>query len=806
MATGTETDLSCSLGSIRFGEEIKEKEFCMRKGATFINHGSYGMVPRRVKELQKRYLYVTDEHPDDWFQRRGEQLWIEARDVAAKFVNSDTDELFLVQNATTGVNTILKALKLKETEAVMITNNTYRAVQNTACHISTGGGGAKLHMMEIHFPIKSEDEVVQQYINFLDEHPDVKIAMIDHITSASALRLPIKKIIKVCRDHNVLSMIDGAHAPGQVPLDMKDIEPDFYTGNFHKWLYTPRGCALLYIKKEHQKWACPLVTSTNHNKSMALQFFMQGTRDDCPYFCLPEALRFYNGIGGMETIIRYCSDLLDEAANKMVKEWGTHKLPVPKEMEAPCMRLIKLPKLTGYSPTTNDALRLFADIYSRFNIQVVTICGYGDMYVRISANVYNTASDYDKLIAAIRELRDTSEMTSPILTSFGHSIRDAEFSFRKGSTFVNNAARGSVPRRVREIHLRYIDEFDDHPDDWMRRKVYNMWIESRDCAAKFVNADPEGFVFVQNATTAFNSVLKTYPFKPDDALMFTDNSFGALQNTCRYLSTQRQGMKAHILKIAFPINSEDDVVEEHRKFITDHPDIKMVVVDHITSRTALMFPVQKIVDLCKELGVMVLVDGANAPGQVALDITALDPDFYSGNFHKWAFCPRGCGFLFVKEAHRHLIKPLVTSHNYQQGLTKEFLMQGCRDDTPYITLKHALQFYKDIGGMEKVLDYNTNLLHEAVDLLISGWGTHTLPIPKSMEPPCARMIKLPLLKDYHGNAEDAARLVGDIYAQYDVQTQIFCVQDHLYLRVSTQIYNELDDYRKLCNAINILRK
>ncbi|XP_060069759.1 uncharacterized protein LOC132549804 isoform X2 [Ylistrum balloti] len=753
--------------SIQFGQVIREKEFCMRKGATFLNHGSYGMVPRRVKELQKKYLYVTDEHPDDWFQRKSKGLWMAARDLAASLVNSDVDDIVLVQNATTGINTVLKALKLKETEAILVTSNTYAAIRNTAHHISTGGCGGQLLVMDICFPIQSEDEIVQQYNTFLSQHPNIKIAVVDHITSITALHLPIKRIIEACRDHNVLTMIDGAHAPGQVPIDMKDIDPDFYTGNFHKWLYTPRGCALLYIKKDHQTWVSPLVTSTNYSKSLDLQFFMQGTRDDCPYFCLPEALKFYNDIGGMDAITRYCSQLLDQAASKMVAEWGTAKLPVPRKMESPYMRMVKLPKLTGYIPSTSESVRLMSEIYSRWNIQTATLYVDCNLYVRLSANVYNTAADYDKLLEAITQMRDTSDYSSPVVTEFGHPIREAEFSLRKGSTFLNNAARGSIPRRVREIHLRYIDEIDDHPDDWMRRKLKNMWIAARDCAARFINADPEDFVFVQNATT---------------------------------------GMKAHTMKISFPIESEDDLVEEHRKFIMEHPDIKLVVVDHITSQTALKFPVHKIVKLCKDMNVMVLVDGANAPGQVALDMKSLDPDFYCGNFHKWAFTPRGCGFLYVKKSYRQLVRPLVTSHNYEQDMTNEFFMQGYRDDTPYITVQHALQFYKDIGGMETVMEYNTALLKEAVDLITSSWETHTLPIPKSLEAPCVRMVRLPQLKAYGNNSEDAGRLVNDLYAQYDIQTQMFCVQGHLYIRVSAQVYNELNDYQKLVTVINRLRK
>ncbi|OWF49913.1 uncharacterized protein LOC110451100 [Mizuhopecten yessoensis] len=791
-----------------FGRDIREKEFCMRKGATFINHGSYGMVPRRIKELQSRYLYQTDAHPDDWFQRKIKGLWMAARDAAASVVNSEVDDVVIVQNATTGINTVLKALQLTETEEILVTNNTYAAIWKTAHHISTDGSGGKLHVLDINFPIQSEDEIVQQYRDFLSQHPKVRIAVLDHITSISALVMPIKKIIKVCRDYNVLSMIDGAHAPGQVQIDMKDIDPDFYAGNFHKWLYTPRGCALLYIRKEHQEWACPLVTAGNYSENVGLQFFMQGTRDDTPYICLPEALRFYSDIGGMEVITRYCSHLLDQAASKMVAAWGTAKLPVPREMEPPCMRMVKLPTLTGFIPSLSNSIRLMSDIYTRWNIQTATMYVDGDLYVRLSANVYNTEADYDTLVAAIQKMRDydSTANQSPVVTTFGHPIREAEFSLRKGSTFLNNAARGSIPKRVREIHLRYINELDDHPDDWMRRKVKDMWIASRESAAIFVNVDPEDLVFVQNATTGFNSVLKTYPFSPDDAFLFTNNSFEALKNTCHYVSTKLKGMKTYILDVTFPIETDDELVEKHRKILTDHPDIKLVVIDHITSRTALMFPVHKMVKLCQDMGVMALVDGANAPGQVSLDIKALDPDFYSGNFHKWAFAPRGCGFLYVKKVHRPLVKPLVTSHFYQQTMTDEFFMQGCRDDTPYITLKHALQFLQDIGGMEKVLAYNTKLLQEAVDLIISSWETHTLPIPKSLEAPCVRMIKLPVLKDYEGNSEDATRLVDDLYTQYDIQTQMFCVQCQLYLRLSAQVYNELDDYRKLVTVINSLRK
>ncbi|KAJ8299890.1 hypothetical protein KUTeg_021409, partial [Tegillarca granosa] len=110
--------------------------------------------------------------------------------------------------------------------------------------------------------------------------------------------LPVKRLTQLCKQYGVLSMIDGAHAPGQLPLNIPDLDADFYTGNFHKWVYTPRGCAILWIKKEHHDWVAPLVTSHNYQRGNFLSFFMQGTRDDTPYICVPEALKFYKDMGG----------------------------------------------------------------------------------------------------------------------------------------------------------------------------------------------------------------------------------------------------------------------------------------------------------------------------------------------------------------------------------------------------------------------------------------------------------------------------------------------------------------------------
>ncbi|XP_060085061.1 uncharacterized protein LOC132564424 [Ylistrum balloti] len=387
-----------------FGQEMREKEFCMRKGSMFLNHGSFGTVPKRVKDIQKRYIDKMDDHPDDWFRRNNLGKWKEGRDAIAAFVNADSEDVVLVQNATTGVNTVLKSINFKENDAILATDNTYPAIQFTCEHAKAANSGSQYYKMDINYPIISEDDVVEQYRQFLSSHPHVRLAVIDHITSSTAVVMPIKKIIKLCREHDVMSMIDGAHAPGQVPIDLKDLDPDFYTGNLHKWAYTPRGCALLYVRREHHAWIRPLVTSWYYLKEFTMEFFMQGTRDDCAYVTVTDALKFYEDLGGMTAITGYNSSLLDLVTDRMVTEWGTGKLPIPRDMEAPCMKMIRLPHMDLYDVTTAEAYRLMDDLFYEHDIQVQIFCVLDNLYVRLSANVYNHTEEYSLFINLIRDV------------------------------------------------------------------------------------------------------------------------------------------------------------------------------------------------------------------------------------------------------------------------------------------------------------------------------------------------------------------------------------------------------------------
>uniref|UniRef100_K1QLG5 Isopenicillin N epimerase n=1 Tax=Magallana gigas TaxID=29159 RepID=K1QLG5_MAGGI len=225
--------------------------------------------------------------------------------AAAEFLGADPNNVVLVQNATTG---------------------------------------GHFHQLEINFPIKDEEEIVRNMASAIDEHPSVRTVLLDHITSPTALLMPLKRMIEECRKRGVLVLIDGAHAPGQIEINLEELCPDFYVGNFHKWVYTPRGCAFLWVHKDHQNWCTPLVTSYMYDKGFQLEYGQQGTRDDTPYFLIPDAIQFYKDMGGRE---------------------GSQNLQF--------------------------------DIMNKHRIHVTVNSIQGRLYMRLAANIYNEMADYDKL-------------------------------------------------------------------------------------------------------------------------------------------------------------------------------------------------------------------------------------------------------------------------------------------------------------------------------------------------------------------------------------------------------------------------
>lgn len=388
-----------------FGAAMKKECFHFEERVTFLNHGSYGAIPIKIRDRQKQLHDELNDNPDLFYRQTEYQLYTQARDAAARFVGADPENLVFVQNATTGVNSVLKALPWRDGDEILTTVHTYRAVANACRKVAEFSTGGHIHQFDIRFPIKDEQQVVESMTSHLDKHPKIRLVVLDHITSPTALVFPLREMIAECRKRGVLVFIDGAHAPGQVEINLEELQPDFYTGNFHKWVFTPRGCAILWIAKQHHDWCTPLVTSHMYKKGVQLEYFMQGTRDNIPYFLVPEALKFFSEIGGMEKIHQYTKALLDNVTSMISDKLGTPKPEIPKSMEAPYMRLVLLPEYEGYPAGTHEgAERLILDLMRKHRINTAVCPAQDQLYLRLSATVYNQLSDYEKIAEVLNAL------------------------------------------------------------------------------------------------------------------------------------------------------------------------------------------------------------------------------------------------------------------------------------------------------------------------------------------------------------------------------------------------------------------
>ena len=212
-----------------FGRDLRASLFMLDPEAALLNHGSYGAVPRPVHEAHVALLREVERHPDHWFSTKQPALFREACNAVAAFVGVPGSDLTLVENATTAVNTVLRGAPLSSDQGVLITSLTYRACR-IAAEVACAARGATLHSLEIRLPVASPEAIVQLYAEFLEAHPDISLVLLDHITSPSAMVMPVPELVALCHGRGARVMVDGAHAPGQLPLDIGQLQPDYYTG------------------------------------------------------------------------------------------------------------------------------------------------------------------------------------------------------------------------------------------------------------------------------------------------------------------------------------------------------------------------------------------------------------------------------------------------------------------------------------------------------------------------------------------------------------------------------------------------
>ena len=359
--------------------------------------------------------------------------------------------------------------------------------------------------------------------------------------------------------------------------------------------------------------------------------------------------------------------------------------------------------------------------------------------------------------------------------------------------FLNNGSFGAMPKEILEHQDRIRREAEWEPIGFMRRAYAGGLRDALRPVARILGGDSAHGVFVENATAGINAVLRSWDFGPGDAILTTTHTYGAVLQTLRYVCG-RSGAALIEVEVPFPIDGPDAVVEAVEASWVD--GIRMAVFDHISSATGLVYPIEALVRLCRDRGALSLVDGAHVPGQIHVDLSGLGADFYVGNLHKWLYAPKGCAVLFMASAHRERVHPVVISHGYGDGLAAEFDWVGTRDLSAWLSAPSAVRFLEALGP-ERVRGWNHGLRREGAALLCSTWGTQA-PAPDQMlaalatlDPPC----RIP------GDVDSAAAVERALFARHKIVVPVVPFGDRSWIRISAQIFNDLEDYERLARAI-----
>ncbi len=379
---------------------------------TFLNHGSFGACPRPVVDEQGRLRARMEAEPVRFMVRELEPGLDAARAAIGAFVGADPDDIAFVPNATTGVNTILRSIEFGPGDELLTTDHVYNACGNVLDAVASARG-ARVVRAPVPFPSKGEDEVVGAVLAHV--RPTTRLALLDHVTSATGVVFPIERLVSELAQRGVDTLVDGAHGPGMVSLDLRALGAAYYTGNFHKWVCAPKGAAMLWVRRDKQAQVRPLVISHGANSPCTdrsrfrLEFDWGGTDDPTPYLCVPGALRFLEGLlpGGWPALMASNRAKALAMRTRLAGRLGA-TLPCPDALVGslaaiPLPDARRAPSPGAPAPVYQTALQ--STLVERHGIQVPIIEWFTPMrrFVRISAQVYNDPAEYDRLADALLE-------------------------------------------------------------------------------------------------------------------------------------------------------------------------------------------------------------------------------------------------------------------------------------------------------------------------------------------------------------------------------------------------------------------
>ncbi len=398
---------------------------------------------------------------------------------------------------------------------------------------------------------------------------------------------------------------------------------------------------------------------------------------------------------------------------------------------------------------------------------------------------------------------------------FGHALLD-EFPLERDAIYLNHGTVGVTPKAVMRARAAIVETIERHPARFMLRELMRLDASTaataaaaaprlREAAATvagFLRCEPDGLVFVDNATSGIVAVLRSLSLAPGDEILLPDHAYGGVARAATFIAGER-GATVTTFALPFPEATPDATIAALAAAIT--PRTRVAIVDHVTSETALVMPLAAMAAACRARGVAVLVDGAHAPGAIDVDLAAMAAsgvDWYVGNLHKWAFAPRATGVLWAAPARRRGLHPAVLSWGVtNDDWLAEFDWTGTRDPSPWLAAPAGLAFMTERLGIDAMRAHNHRLAFDGARLLASRWGT-TFDTPEAMIG-CMAAVALP---DRAGAATpaEAGRLRDRLLFEHRIEVPVLARAGALYVRLSAQVYNAMTDVERLADAVEAI--
>ena len=372
----------------------------------FLNHGSFGATPTAILDEQRRIRALMEEDPVRFFEREYLGLWDDARRALSEFVNADVDGMAFVSNATQGINTVLRSLRLQPGDEIIVPDHSYQACWN-AVDFVTERSGAKTVVVEVPFRVEGPQEVLDIIMGAVTDR--TVLALIDTVTSPTGMRMPFEELTVQLQSRGVDVLLDAAHGPGIVPLDLSELAPAYCTGNCHKWLCSPKGSAFLHIREDRKHLVRPLNISHGASfegdaqEKFEFEFAWPGTQDPSAWMCIPKAIEYLGGLveGGWPEIMRRNHALAIEGRGILCEALGTSP-PFPDSMVS-ALASVEITTEGEVGPMSLEGDPFHNLLLDEYGIQVPVMPWrhHGVRYIRISAQLYNHEDEYRYLAEAL---------------------------------------------------------------------------------------------------------------------------------------------------------------------------------------------------------------------------------------------------------------------------------------------------------------------------------------------------------------------------------------------------------------------